>query len=258
MVKWFLQKKSFHEFMLRNEGRQWIDFLYETSDPLEKFSIIPHYEGFGGGETFSHIYRKNLWTGSESRSGPGSSLKETEQVRSLLPPLLKKYGIKTFVDIPCGDWNWMKTIDWSDVGVERYFGGDIVSEIIDENKKRFGSDRCEFAPIDLTESPLPPGDLLLCRDCLVHLPYENIEKFLRNLHRSGIRYLLTTTFTNRPSNRDIKIGDWRPLNLESAPFCFPKPLEIIVENSTERQGKDSDKSLGLWEVATLPESLKHQ
>ena len=244
--------------MLRKEGRRWIEFLEDTSNPFEKFYIIPDYEGYDQENIFAHIYQKNVWGSSESRSGPGSSLKETEQVRLLLPPLLEKYGIKTFIDIPCGDWNWMKTVDLPKAGIEHYLGGDVVPEIVAENKVKFGNTQREFDVVNLVETPLPSGDLLLCRDCLVHLSYENIEQFLQNLHQSGIRYLLTTTFTNRTSNRNIKTGEWRHLNFELAPFWFPKPLEIIIENSSERRGKDSDKSLGLWEVAALPKPLSHK
>ena len=258
IVKRFLRKKGFHEFMLRKEGQQWLNFLRETSDPMGKFfSLILDDAEYAPKDVFTHIYQKNAWQSSESRSGTGSSLTETEQVRKLLPRLLKKYEIKTLVDVPCGDWNWMKMVDLPKVGVEHYIGGDIVQEIVEENKKNYGDARREFVVLDLMESPLPQGDLLFCRDCLVHLPYKGIEKVLQNLHQSGIRYLLTTTFTNRASNDDIKTGYWRPLNLELSPFCFPSPLEIIVENCTECQGEYADKSLGLWEVTSLPRSLKN-
>ena len=259
IVKRFLRKRRFHEFMLRKEGQKWIDFLRESSNPFEKFCIIPDYIGDDAKKRFSHIYQENAWGSSESRSGPGSSMKETEQVRLLLPPLLKKYGIKTLIDVPCGDWNWMKMIDLSGAGVERYIGGDIVPEIVVANEKAFGNTRREFSVIDLKETPLPRGDLLLCRECLVHLPYDIINTFLRNLHQSEIRYLLTTTYTNQMSNSNIKVGDWRPLNLELPPFCFPKPLAILVENSAKNaKGTDIGKSLGLWQVVSLPKSLSQK
>jgi hypothetical protein len=46
-----------------------------------------------------------------------------------------------------------------------------------------------------------------------------------------------------------KIGvGWRPLNLEIAPFNLGKPIALINEDSKERRGKYSDKSLGLWKI----------
>jgi hypothetical protein len=235
--------------MLKKRGIKWIDFINDNSDPIDKFSIIPSFEGFDVAKTFSHIHKKNLWNSAESRSGPGSTIHETATIRQVLPQLIAKYSIKRFIDIPCGDLNWIKTVD---LGVEHYLGGDIVSDIIRNNKLRYENDASTFEVVNLIETPLPAGDLLFCRDCLVHLSYENIEKFLANLHKSKIRYLMTTTFTSRKSNKDICTGAWRAINLEIEPFCFPKPLEIIVENSTERNGKDTDKSLALWEVSQLP------
>ena len=229
----------------------------EVKRPLGKiFGVrINHKQDFRGAEPqrlFTHIYQTNYWECPESASGPGSSMDETQTIRVLLPELVGKYSWKKFVDIPCGDWNWMKTVD---LGVEYYFGGDIVPDIIEDNTKKYGDAHRVFQVVNLTESPLPSGDVLFCRDCLVHLSYEHIEKFLHQLHKSGIRYLLSTTFTSRNFNGDIVTGDWRPINLEREPFNFPSPLEIVVENCSEGNGEYIDKSLALWEVRNLPEHL---
>jgi hypothetical protein len=106
--------------------------------------------------------------------------------------------------------------------------------------------------LDLTRSPLPPADLLLCRDCLVHLSYTDIAEAIDNVRRSTIEYLLTTTFTAESGFRDIVTGDWRPLNLETPPFSFPRPVELLREQCTEQNGAFADKSLGLWRVRDLP------
>jgi hypothetical protein len=47
-------------------------------------------------------------------------------------------------------------------------------------------------------------------------------------------------------------GDWRPINLERAPFNWPAPVELIVEECTESGGVFADKSLGLWRIDALP------
>ena len=64
--------------------------------------------------------------------------------------------------------------------------------------------------------------------------------------------LLATTFTGCDKNEDIVTGDWRIISLEIEPFNFPKPIRLINEKCTEGGGTYSDKSLGLWEVASLP------
>jgi hypothetical protein len=96
-------------------------------------------------------------------------------------------------------------------------------------------------------------DLILCRDCLVHLPLADAVNAVDNLRRSGSQYLLTTTFVNRDDNRDIPAaGGWRPLNLRRPPFNFPDPLLVLDERCTAGDGKYADKSLGLWLLASLP------
>jgi hypothetical protein len=46
---------------------------------------------------------------------------------------------------------------------------------------------------------------------------------------SGARYLITTTFPEHAENADVADGDWRPLNLERAPFRLPPPAAVLVE-----------------------------
>ena len=61
-------------------------------------------------EWFSHIYLNNRWNSKESRSGKGSELIQTVEVRKIIPDIIKKYNIKSILDIPCGDFNYMKEI----------------------------------------------------------------------------------------------------------------------------------------------------
>jgi hypothetical protein len=132
----------------------------------------------------------------------------------------------------------------------RYIGADLLPEVVARAAAR--SPGREFLELDLTASPLPPADLLLCRDCLVHLSFSDIERAIANVRRSGITYLLATTFPDEPANRDVITGDWRPLNFEQPPFGFPRPLEVLAEGCTEQEGLFADKSLALWRVAELP------
>jgi hypothetical protein len=137
----------------------------------------------------------------------------------------------------------------------RYIGADLPPEIVARAAAR-SPDR-EFLELDLTASPLPPAELLLCRDCLVHLSFSDIERAIANVRRSGITYLLATTFPDEASNRDVITGDWRPLNFEQPPFGFPRPIEVLAEGCTEQGGLFADKSLALWRVADLPPSRSH-
>lgn len=199
---------------------------------------------------FERHYRMNLWRGGESRSGPGSSLHETAAVREALPGLVERLGVRSLLDIPCGDLYWMKELQ---LDLDSYIGADVVSEIVDENKARFASERRTFVRLDLLTDTLPAADLVLCRDCLDHLSTADARAALENLVRSGSTYLLATTYRERQTNPDIRTGDWRPVNLEAHPFGLPAPIELIDERS-QKPGYP-DKSLGLWRIDDIGASL---
>ena len=185
---------------------------------------------------------------TESKSGGGSTLKQTEIICKEIPKLLESLNINSLLDIPCGDFNWMKTVPLNKI---KYIGGDIVSDIIDYNIKNYTTDNKSFQIFDIVTDNLPAFDIILCRDCWVHLPNDIILQSIKNLKKNKIIYLLTTTFPNRKNNRDINMGDWRPINLNESPFCLPKPLLIINENCTEGGMQYTDKSLGLWKLSDI-------
>jgi SAM-dependent methyltransferase len=199
---------------------------------------------------FTAFYRKNVWFDAESRSGPGSTLEITKVIRRELPALLRHLGVRRLLDIPCGDFHWIKEVD---LGVDSYIGADIVSEMIERNNRCYADHVRRFVKLDITQDPLPQVDLVFCRDCLVHLPGKCIGQALENIRRSGSTYLLTTTFPRQTKNRDVTFaGQWRPLNLQLAPFFFPEPLRLIDERNTWKADRYPDKSLGLWRVEDLP------
>jgi hypothetical protein len=203
-------------------------------------------------ERFAQIYKTNLWSDSESRSGAGSSLDATATLRSALPSLLRGLNTRRLLDVPCGDFNWMSKVDLS--GID-YIGGDIVGSIIDANRQRYESSTRSFLKVDLTSGPLPQADTILCRDCLVHFSFDNIIAAFRTMRASGAEYLLTTTFLDREVNKDIVDGDWRPLNLVQSPFLLPPPLSVILEDCMEEDGAYADKALAVWRVSDLPTKL---
>ena len=203
-------------------------------------------------ERFVRIYQTNLWFDAESRSGTGSNLDETAQLRASLPHLLRRLDTRRLLDVPCGDFNWMSHVDLS--GIE-YIGGDIVKPLIEANRERYESPARRFMKVDVINGPLPQADVILCRDCLVHFSFANIISAFRTLKSSGADYLLTTTFPAREVNKNIVDGDWRPLNLEASPFLLPAPIDVIVEGCTEEGGAYADKALAVWRVADLPTQL---
>ena len=199
-------------------------------------------------ERFERIYNTNLWSDPETRSGVGSTLDSTRALRAALPRALRKLETRVLLDAPCGDFTWMAQVDLE--GID-YIGGDIVPSIVEENKHQHASESRRFIQLDLTRDPLPDADVLLCRDCLVHLSYANIRSVLENVARSTIRYVLMTSFPGRQDNYDVADGDWRALDFDAPPFSFPAPVLTIVEECEEEGGSYRDKSLVAWRVAEI-------
>jgi SAM-dependent methyltransferase len=201
-------------------------------------------------EIFTDIYLNNKWKDADSRSGPGSNQEQTATLKTGLPAMLRQLEVRSLLDIPCGDFAWMKEVD---LPVERYIGADIVQEVADSNNRNHGSPVREFVCLDLTRDDLPTVDMIFCRDCLVHLPLKDIALALRNIKRSKARFVTLTTFTEFGDNEDIvSPGKWRKLNLVRAPFFLPPPVRLLDEKSPAAP----DKHLGVWRVADLPESYE--
>lgn len=203
------------------------------------------YEGMSHESIFTEIHKRNRW-GGISKSGSGSDLVQTKTIRDELPKLLEEYNVRSLLDIPCGDFYWMKELNLNSLS---YIGADLVDEIINNNKKNFQKENRTFIKLDILSQDLPKVDLIFCRDLFVHFSFNDITKSVNKIKASGSDYLLTTSFTETKSNRDIVTGEWRKLNLEIAPFSFPSPLKVINEGSSERDA--SDKSLLLWKISSL-------
>jgi 2-polyprenyl-3-methyl-5-hydroxy-6-metoxy-1,4-benzoquinol methylase len=194
---------------------------------------------------FTEIYKRNWWGDKDTRSGTGSNLMQTKSIIESIPNILKEYKISTILDIPCGDFYWMNNINLNGIN---YIGADIVKELIELNTGKYESLNISFKKLNLIEDELPKVDLIFCRDCLVHFSFENIYKSIINICNSQSKYFMTTTFIKIEKNVDIETGQWRPINFETHPFHFPKPIKIINEGCTENNNIYSDKSLGLWNI----------
>src|ERR1700682_4518609 len=121
-------------------------------------------------ERFERIFKNNLWGGEESKSGVGSTLDATTKLRAGLLEMIEETKCKVLLDCPCGDFNWISEIAAT---VDRYIGIDVVSELIDKNNQCYRVDKILLFTRALTLVALRPADLIICRDCLVHLSFKN-------------------------------------------------------------------------------------
>jgi hypothetical protein len=211
-----------------------------------------HRKSFAGltlAQRFQRIHNVNLWGAAQSTSGLGSEPDATAVLRRELPRLLARLGIGSLLDAPCGDAGW---INAANPGV-RYVGVDIVPDLITRVRARAAAADIagEYHLADITGDLLPRCEAVLCRDCLVHLSFANIERAVANFRSCGATWLIATTFPEWQTNRDCEDGDWRALNLQRAPFNWGAPLELLNENCTEAGGGWRDKSLGVWRLSDV-------
>lgn len=194
-------------------------------------------------DVFTRIHRTNLWGGRDSVSGCGSGYEETANLRLALPELLNSLEINDVLDAPCGDFFWMKHVV---PHIPNYAGVDIVEDLITENQKLYGRENVRFLCADIAEDPLPPCDLVICRDFFIHLPTFMIRKCLTNYARTGAKYILLTNDACAPPYRDIPTGAWRKINFRAPPFSWPEPRFTIDEHES------SERQMCLWAFDDLP------
>jgi len=195
--------------------------------------------------TFTNIFNTNAWGDMESVSGSCSTEFGTRDLRKKFQSVLKRYGIEMLLDLPCGDFNWMRHIDMEGI---RYIGGDIVSDLILHHRRNYSSPVRQFHEMDLITTKLPQSDMIFCRDCFVHLSEDLIKLSLVNIKKSNSTYLMSTTFPDIKETSKGSVGGWRPINLCDKVFGLPNPLELIEDDRRANYGR---KCLGIWYIGDL-------
>ena len=171
---------------------------------------------------FETIVSENKWGSAESRSGAGSTMSYTYNLRHELEKVVAKFQIATLLDAPCGDFNWMKAVSFPEE--MKYIGGDIVPSLIHENNLNYGGEKREFIEFDISKDRFPSCDIWFCRDCLFHLSFDLIFRALSLFCESEAKYVMMTNHLNttRFRNKDIESGDFRPLDFYIMPFRLPR------------------------------------
>jgi len=214
---------------------------------------------------FSNIYDNYGFGSTESRSGPGSTLEETKNLRHKIQELIQQKKIKSVVDFPCGDLNWIKEILSS---IESYTGCDIVEQCININKQNFPNQN--FQCLDLASDPIPEADLLIVRDVIGHQPLEIGKQMINNILSSNCKYLLSTTWASKNGeswrkcntgdvdrqNEGVDFGSFYPVNLMAEPFNLPEAELYFEENVfVDNFDKGNRKTLALWDLSKIKSKL---
>ena len=173
-------------------------------------------------EIFEDIYENNKWEmgQSESKSGFGSTLKFTENIRKFIVDFIREHRINTMLDTSCGDWNWMKIIQNE---LCDYTGIDVVEQLIKTNNENYSSNKIKFINSDFLSfiKNIPENqsyDLIFCRHTLEHLTTEYNIEFLNECKRV-CKYLFVTGYNDiNRKNAQLPANIYRPINLELEPY----------------------------------------
>lgn len=203
---------------------------------------------------FTKIYETNHWGSTESRSGPGSEMRQTKGLCLNLPRFFKKYDLKSILDIPCGDFNWMKHVDMS--CLDSYVGADVVEELIQKNSIANRDKKLSFQKMDIVKGPLPKVDLVFTRDCFVHLSNNEVLSAIENIIRSNSKYFLSTTYPDHKSNTDTTMGKWRPINLTKHPFNLPQHIDSIDTDFRDEGRNHPGNTMELWIIEDIKKSME--
>ena len=209
---------------------------------------------------FNLIYKTNYWSSNVSRSGTGSTLENTKNIRRGLSRLINKYNIKEFLDIPCGDFYWMKTFLSENPNLI-YIGGDIVGSLIENLNNKNNSGNISFIEIDLVKDKLPSSDLLFCRDCFMHFSNEDIIKSLKNFLNSNIKYIAISNFVKTNIvNENIDTGEYREVNLFLPPFNLTENnlLNLDDINIEESKKKQDARKISVWSKDQIYKSINEK
>src|SRR5436190_267638 len=193
-------------------------------------------------QIFTRIYLDNSWGDPESISGRGSTFARTNVIRDALPALLRGVAARSMLDAACGDFNWMRHVE---LGAVEYTGTDIVPKLVARNHRLYGRKGRSFVLLNVTSDQIPRVDLILCRDCFIHLSFKDIGAALDNFRRSNSTFLLATTHVNITENEDTQSGGWRSVNLQIPPFNLPPPASLMIEDP------ELGNCLGLWRLEEL-------
>lgn len=187
-------------------------------------------------KVFQDIYKKDKWgylrlegAPSDFYSGPGSYADElVEPYVNLVKELVAEMGIKTIVDLGCGDFNVGSRIAPL---VDDYTGCDIVPELVERNNRKYSDDGCHFVCLDMVDDDLPPADLCLIREALQHLSNEEVLQILPKLRQYKFVLITESVEMSRGAcNSDVPHGSYRGISLEDPPFSMAGTEMLRLEH----------------------------
>ena len=179
---------------------------------------------------FDLIYKLGLWKGEEavSASGHGSEQGANVAFVQFLNGLISNYSLTSVVDVGSGDWSYMKQ-----VSIPHYTGYDVSKLIVDQTKLKYAATNVSFH-LSTAKQVYTGADLLICKDVLQHLPYEEVHHILEQ--RMKYRVVVFVNDVAPVDNKDIRAGAYRSLDVQKPPFRVKCDLLLLLHPLTAGKG----------------------
>src|ERR1039457_3155076 len=153
-------------------------------------------------EVFEGIYRDKQWG-----SNPDGTRAYFSGTGSHDPEIVNTYVgavnafLDTFsqpqilVDLGCGDFNVGSRIA---PRAKKYIACDLVSGVIEDNRRTFSLENAEFRVLDPVSEDLPDGEVIFVRQVLQHLSNGDIRKFCAKVSKHCSHLVLTEHLPSVP------------------------------------------------------------
>jgi len=199
-------------------------------------------------DVFTNIYETCHWGNNynpnyKGSSGDGSNIHVNINTYVLfLRGFIKDNGVKTVVDLGCGDFRCGQYI-YDDMEDVTYYGYDAYDKVVESNKKT-SLERHNFTHLDFfnKKEEIIGADLCILKDVIQHWPLADIYTFLDYLVASKkYKYILITNCCDQKTDdTDIAPGEWRALSCNYLPLkkygavkkysYYSKEVSLIVCN----------------------------
>ena len=189
------------------------------------------FKGLTNEQIFTNIYNTNKWdtnnTSEETYySGTGSYGEPAQEYVAFLNNFILKNNIASVTDIGCGNFAIGKQIVEQNPSL-RYNACDVVKNVIEANKRTYGSALVQFQQLDATNEAWPAAELLTIRQVLQHLSNADVKEILSK--SKAYKYVIITEHLllegtekefnkDKPSGPDIRLVDGSGLYIDKPPF----------------------------------------
>ena len=177
-------------------------------------------------DTFTQIYKNNVWGNNEhslyvGSSGGGSDLNYNRTYISFLKSFLQDSNIRSVVDVGCGDFRCGPHI-YDEFKNISYIGFDVYKDLVNANNQEYGNENRRFEHLDVVTNidKLPSADLCIIKDVLQHYQNGVIISILDGIISNKLyKYILLTNCSYQwDEKREFQMGDFRPLNKDMFPL----------------------------------------